>query len=482
MSCKPRSDDKSIRLSNETTKSLTIDFTNEKPLFIAVLNPGETYPLEQQEKVNSIRNYEVAVFHATNFTRPFSLDLFISTNSTSNQPDKLGQVTFSHEQEEHSAESDEDDVRHSVCFSSDKFRITRGKINSSIDYRETTTESLHCVSHLSSLSEVSALHLNINHTSLSGELTKSVYIASNPKLKLTHRLILMTQNDLLADISGLIGLNRFVKFTLKNPTVISGSYLGPDSILDTWSGGAVAFKSDFEFSEETTQFIKESCKATFYRDENITLSLATGREVKRMFRTSKELKSFWNGSVCPVQTGIEMEIEEMPINVEFFMTNQPNRTERVVDVLLHPRQISLLKRTDILQRAISNSEKEPKTPSNSSKAIPKNLPSDQTTIGMSRQEDEPQHKSDFEKTMPSLATTFKIPRSTKGLTTASPITSRLTTAKPQSPADYLSNFFNRNPMPIWYGNDGFQMPQVFVINANISGDFKFSPNFSQKPH
>lgn len=425
---------------NEQSESLTIDLTNQRPIFVAILN--ESSPLDQQEKVNSVSNYEMAVFHAANLTRQFSLNLLISTNALS-QSDKFGEVQIVYD------EIVPKPIRHRVCFppSIDKFR--KGKINSSVGFFEIAPQSPNgdmsqrCIIYGPLPNGGSGLQLNIHHTSLLRNLTKSIHIATNPKVKLIHRLIVLTASRCDTD-----DLTRFVQFTLRNPNVKFVRRLEGDYTFDSWLvREAIEFESDLEFSEETMYFIKKSCETTVYSDTNIMLLFASGNQVNQMMDWSKELKLFWNGSSCPIQTGFKLVTEEAPISVEFSLINHLDQSQ------------SLSKRED--------------APPSKNDLTPILFGSDLTPIVINSE-----HWR----------------------------TARPDTDKKLSGADFASYFINLINEPHKYAPKTSQVPQasqassvsqispvpqtpqippgspVYVINANISGDFNFFSLFPQKPH
>lgn len=205
---------------------------------------------------------------------------------------------------------------HTVCFTSEEYRITDIKVNAVVpNFIQTQIEQTNtrCIFPLNS---GSGLQLNYNTEFWpSRHKGSTIYIVLAPKLTGSYKLVILLnpeKHDPQTD--SIDSLIEFVRIELNN----SQAKFLPN--LSSVVKGAVEFENEFEFSKETLKFIDESCKPN-YRSSLFTLADATTYE--RMFGSWPiELKLFWKGSYCPVQTGFRLETESALINVEVSFTNQ----------------------------------------------------------------------------------------------------------------------------------------------------------------
>lgn len=167
-------------------------------------------------------------------------------------------------------------------------------------------------------------------------LQKSIYIVLSPKLITKYKLVMILRYR--GEGPSTDFLVRFVKFELKNPSAefvrrfafedlpstSSNLFLGGKNRLEK----VIEFESDFEFSNETLRFINESCKADYSRSV-----LFLSKQLTFKLTWPEELKLFWNGSICPVQTGLRLETASAPINAELSFTNRPTQPLRTVSSL-----------------------------------------------------------------------------------------------------------------------------------------------------
>lgn len=89
------------------------------------------------------------------------------------------------------------------------------------------------------------------------------------------------------------------------------------------------FESEFGFSNETMEFMNESCSSAGWQAENGLFRMADSSQLKELLNAHKDLRSFWNGSPCPVQTGTQFVSENKPIYVELTFTKHEKLVKRI---------------------------------------------------------------------------------------------------------------------------------------------------------
>lgn len=294
------------------------------------MDKNEHSQLEEGIRANSVTN-DVSYLWV-DFSRPFSMDfLKISENKSTglDQTHTTASLLLLPETANSTGELDESCAsnlqahqKHSICFWSEKatFRV----LDQLIDNYQTTTKAfknatlndrkdaakIKCTRPLR-LEPVSTdfdtLGIIMGLKIFGGKLgcvqskfdlsppnpnfAKTVNILINPKERtfFVHRMIVMLKD---ANYVSKMAISQFVIYGLNNP----GAH------LVAIEGEAAVFEQSNAFSTETMRFIDESCRSNEWKHDEF--SLADVQQVKRILKCSKKMAFFWNGSSCPIQTGI----------------------------------------------------------------------------------------------------------------------------------------------------------------------------------
>lgn len=115
-------------------------------------------------------------------------------------------------------------------------------------------------------------------------IQRTVYLLTNTKVRKVHKLVMMIQQNLpnvtFETWEALQAPARLVQFELNNPTAkVSGcvstlnrsphfTFFNDDMLFCGPVDKAIEFESEFEFSNETMQFIKKSCSSSGWQVEN----------------------------------------------------------------------------------------------------------------------------------------------------------------------------------------------------------------------
>lgn len=228
-----------------------------------------------------------------------------------------------------------------ACFTSDKYAVSESKVDPARSMQYIAMDNFYCIY---PINEDSTLQLNLESESPNGLTFKeTIYLLTNTKVKKVHKLVMMVEQDLhnppFFSFEGKQAPARLVQVELKNPTAkISGrvhnlndrphfSYAKDGTLILGLTDKAIEFESESEFSNETMQFINRTCNSSGW--ENGHFRLASDQQRKEMLRKSKDLKSFWNGSTCPVQTGTRLISNSIPIGAELTFAQKSKRSETV---------------------------------------------------------------------------------------------------------------------------------------------------------
>lgn len=326
-----------------------------RPVFIAFMDKRSQLT---PEKINLIMKQNRVAFLMFDLSRSLSVDILVSMPpGEHNQTSRVKRFVkvllipgsvHNLEDPKHSESSDRS-ANHSLCLWSDEFRTTDFQIDGTLDYTQHNLErrKMHCIS---SLSYGSSMLLNFDYEGSLGRRKRSVYIALSPKSIFRHKLVMMVK-----EIRSEYALANFVQSELKNPTARfvrrHGLYTAcsireydrenPKDNFDCRTlvtREAFEFENEFEFSNETMQFIKESCDSSYQREDDL-FSLQGGGVMKEILYWHRDFEFFWNLSAvrtvqnCPIQAGIRLETAESPVSVEFSFSNTGVRTAKTVNPL-----------------------------------------------------------------------------------------------------------------------------------------------------
>lgn len=361
-STNPTNETKATNATNPTNPpQLTIDFTNDQPVFIGILDETGDWKeeLKRQEMLDSASGAKGTVYQVVDSYRPFSMDLLISTNSTSNnKPEKLatirlvpGLIAELENSENPANPGNPDDpnplfgVGHTMCISSDLFQISQRRINTATDSAQAIIGNTYCIF---AISENFGFQLDFDYKCSSGNLTKSIYIGVNPKVTWDYYLIMVLDHDRRRvswnqPTTLPTGLEEFVTRVLGNPTakflqqfkinlpqsINFDEYGRPDYVKD-----AFEFKSHLMFSNETMRFIEKTCKTRYFRWGDLELFFARESLLEEKIGWPEELIKLWHGSRCPIQPSFSLKREEVLITAKLSFTNQPKQPLKIVDYLL----------------------------------------------------------------------------------------------------------------------------------------------------
>lgn len=161
-----------------------------------------------------------------------------------------------------------------------------------------------------------------------------IRIISIPEFPAPHYQLVM----LLDTVESLDSLTRFVQLELNNPTAkfvedhLLTSVSRRENLEETTSWHAVEFESETPFSNETLQFIEDSCRSPYRWDglfdvtDRETLNKMLGQETEDI-QTKFSFSPFWNNEGCPVQTGLKgmkPDLQTSPPSIKIISTNLPS--------------------------------------------------------------------------------------------------------------------------------------------------------------
>lgn len=300
--------------------------------------------LKKEWKRDKMRFPETDVFfYSTNFSKPFSLA--VGGVTVQLFPGLIPELTLCQAGAQFTKCSYQETAErafYSVCFTSDEYRITETKIKTASSFIQSQIEQANtrCIYPLKA---GSGLQLNFNTWIYKRPMLfdqfgipmpndpkkiwrpfkkdSTIHMILSPKMTVNYKLVILLNRERHNPRSdSLDSLSEFVKSELNNP---AAKLVRNSSLLVEGVDGAVLFESEFKFSNETLKFISESCNPN-YRSNLFTL--AGGLTYWAMRHWPTALRLFWDGSNCPVQTGLQLQTENDPINVELSFTNQ-NQTD-----------------------------------------------------------------------------------------------------------------------------------------------------------
>ena len=193
-----------------------------------------------------------------------------------------------------------------VCILFKNIELVRRKANVKLDiihYFRKDRSDLIC---FEPLKNDSNLQLNFSSNKM---ILNQVYILMNPKLSTVYKLVMILMNP-----KSRRSLTRFVQIELRNPSASLFRYYNPRWLKRSEGAAVIAeFESNLPFSNETLTWVN-ACQVP-HRNDTL-FQLADQEFVNGLLAQSEDLRSFWNGSTCPVRTGMRLESEEVQTNVK----------------------------------------------------------------------------------------------------------------------------------------------------------------------
>ena len=308
--------------------------------------------LSASQRADIRANSDKINYVPVDFSKPISMDiLFSKFSSTLLRVNRLARVLVVpgsiHQLEEDEDrklnESFKEPKIHTACFWFHDFKVKESKFNVTVEHVQASEENLHC---LSLPTNNSGLMLNFDYNGPHGEFKRSIHFFWNPKTIFTDQLIVDLKNAQSVE-----EFTKFLRVELRNPKAkivnrgelyvwspcippgtsfyekLFHRLIGYSDCKPTDRPETVVFESDFEFSNETKQFISESCNKN--RGEKSD--------------SSKEYRSRWlvsHMNLCPIEITPKIP-ENLPVNGELLLSNTaykggyPSESSKPVSVICH---------------------------------------------------------------------------------------------------------------------------------------------------